>query len=63
MLESLTEKSCMQEYLHKHFWSECHKGFLIEASVTCIEKTDRKDPKKKTKILDANIEKNEELWS
>ena len=37
----------MQEDLHKYFQTEGHKGFLNEASVTLICKTDRKDPKKR----------------
>ena len=36
----------MQEHLYKHFQMEGHKGFLNEASVTFIDKTDSKDPKK-----------------
>ena len=52
------KKSCMQEHLYKHFQSEGHKGFLNEASVTFIDKTDGKDPKKKRKILSVNIENN-----
>ena len=51
----------MQEHLHKYFQIEGHKGFLNEASV--IDKTDGKEPKKKRKILDANIENNGTLWS
>ena len=39
--------SCMQEHLHKHFQTEGHKGFLNEASITLIDKTDGKDPKKR----------------
>ena len=39
------------------------EGFLNEASVTVIDKTDGKDPKKKRKILDANIENNGTLWA
>ena len=60
MLESLTGKSlvCRNTYI-KHFQTEGHKGFLNEASVTLIDKTDGKDFKKKRKSLDANIENNE----
>ena len=36
----------MQEHLYKHFQTEGHKGFLNEASVTFIDKTDGKDLKK-----------------
>ena len=41
------KESCMQEHLYKHFQTEGHKGFLNEASVTFIDKTDGKDPKKR----------------
>ena len=37
------KESCMQEHLYKHFQTEGHKGFLNEASVTFIDKTDGKD--------------------
>ena len=40
----------MQEHLYKHFQMEGHKGFLNEASVTFIDKTDGKDPKKEKYI-------------
>ena len=40
----------MQEHLYKHFHTEGHKGFLNEASVTFIDKTDGKDPKKEKGI-------------
>ena len=48
MLESLTGKSlvCRNTYI-KHFQTEGHKGFLNEASVTLIDKTDGKDLKKR----------------
>ena len=52
----------MQEHIYKHFRRECYKDFLKEASVTFIDKADRKDPEKK-KILDASIENNGALWS
>ena len=41
------KESCMQEDLYKDFQSEGHKGFLNEASVTFIDKTDGKNPKKR----------------
>ena len=41
------KESCMQEHLYKHFQKEGHKGFLNEVSVTFIDKTDGKDPKKR----------------
>ena len=53
----------MQKHLHKYFQTEGHKGFLNETSVIFIDKTDRKDSKKRRKILDANIENNGTLWS
>ena len=40
----------MQEHLYKHFQTEGHKSFLNEASVTFIDKTDRKDSKKEKDI-------------
>ena len=36
----------MQEHLHKHFTTEGQKGFLNEASVTFVSKTDVKDLEK-----------------
>ena len=57
------KESCMQEHLYKHFQTDSHKGFLNEASVTFIDKTDGKDMKKKGKLLDANIENNGTLWA
>ena len=54
------KEPCMQEHLYKHFHTEGYKSFLGEASVTFIE---GKKPKKKRKILDANIENNGTLWS
>ena len=33
----------MQEYLHSHFKSESHNGFLENVSVTLIDKTDGSD--------------------
>ena len=41
------KESCMQEHLYKHFQAEGHKSFLNEASVTYIDKTDGKYPKKR----------------
>ena len=41
------KESCIQEHLHKNFQEEGHKGFLNEESVTFIDKTDGKDPKKR----------------
>ena len=54
---------CLQEHLYKHLQVEGHKGFLNEVSVTFVDKTDGKDPKKKRKILDANIGNKGTLWA
>ena len=43
------KESCMQEQLYKYFQTEGHKGFLNEASVTFIDKTDGKDPKRRVR--------------
>ena len=40
----------MQEHSYRHFQTEGHKGFLNEASVTFIDKTDGKGPKKEKDI-------------
>ena len=45
----------MQEHLFKHFSSMGHNGFLNNISITLIDKTDGKSPKKR-KIT------REELW-
>ena len=37
----------MQEHLFEHFKSESHSGFLGIVSITFIDKTDDKDPKKR----------------
>ena len=37
----------MQEYLYSHFESEGHNGFLEDASITLIDKTDGFDPNKR----------------
>ena len=39
------KEPCMQEHLYKHFQTAGHKDFLNEASITFIDKTERKDPK------------------
>ena len=41
------KKSCMHEHLYRHFNSWGHRGFLNDASVTLIDKTDRSGPKKR----------------
>ena len=35
---------CMQEHLFSHFSMACHDGFLNDASITFIDKTDPCDP-------------------
>ena len=37
----------MQEYLFEHFKSKGHSGFLPNVSLTLIDKTDGKDPKRR----------------
>ena len=37
----------MQEHLFRHFCSKRHEGFLKDASVALIEKTNSSDPKKR----------------
>ena len=41
------KESCMQEHLFKHFNSMGHNGFLNNVSITLIDKTDSKNPKKR----------------
>ena len=41
------KESCMQEHLFKHFNSMGHNGFLNNVSITLIDKTDGKNPKKR----------------
>ena len=41
------EESCMPEHLFKYFNSMGHNGFLNNVSVTLIDKTDGKSPKKR----------------
>ena len=37
----------MQEHLFEHFKSKAHSGFLGNVSITLIDKTDGKDPKRR----------------
>ena len=37
----------MQEYLFQHFNSMGHNGFFNNVSITLIDKTDSKNPKKR----------------
>ena len=41
------KESCMQEHLFKYFNSMGHNGFLNNLPRTLIDKTDRKNPKKR----------------
>ena len=41
------KESCMQEHLFKHFNSMGHNGLLNNVSITLIDKTDGKNPKKR----------------
>ena len=43
--------ACSQEHLFEHFNSEEHNGFLHDASVTLIDKTDGKNPAKREHTL------------
>ena len=40
-------ETCMQELLFEHFKSEDHSGFLGNVSITLIDKTGGKDPKRR----------------
>ena len=40
-------ETCMQQNLFEHFKSESHSGLLGNVSITLIDKTDGKDPKKR----------------
>ena len=40
-------EACTQEHLFEHFKSEGHNGFLGNVSITLIDKTDGKDPKRR----------------
>ena len=53
------KESCMQEHLYKHFQTEGHKGFLNEVSVTFIDKTDGKNPKKRERYWMRTLKKME----
>ena len=40
------KERCLQEHLFKHFNSMGHNGFLSNVSITLIDKTNGKNPKK-----------------
>ena len=42
-----SQESCIQEHLFKHFNSMGHNGFVINVSITLIDKTNGKNPKKR----------------
>ena len=42
----LAGERCMQEHIFEHFKSEAHTGFLENASVTFIDKTNSQNPEK-----------------
>ena len=44
-------EASLQEHLFEHFNSEEHNGFLHDASVTLIDKTDGKNPAKREHTL------------
>lgn len=48
----------MQELLFQHFYSEGQEEFLKDKSVTCIDKTDASDPKKREMLKTVF----EQLW-
>ena len=50
-----------QENVKKHFTHKNHDGFISEASITFIDKTDHSDPSKRT-VPDTHIKKNSETW-
>ena len=52
----------MLEHLHKHFQTESHKGFLNEVSVTSIDKTDGKDPKKRERYWMGTLKTMDPYW-
>ena len=57
------KESCMQEHLFKHFNSMGHNGFLNKVSITLIDKTDCKNPKKERRLLEENLESLLALWT
>ena len=40
-------ETCMQELFFEHFKSGYHGGFLVNVSITLIDKSDGKDPKRR----------------
>ena len=40
----------MQKYFHDHFLSEAHNGFINDAEIAFIGKTDPSDPTRKEKF-------------
>ena len=44
--KNVWNEACMQEHLFGRFQSEFHSGFLGNVSMTLVDKTDGKDPKR-----------------
>ena len=40
-------ETCMQQHLYEHFYSKGHNGFLVNVSISLIDKTDGFQPKKR----------------
>ena len=53
----------MQEHLLENFKSEGHSGFYGNVSITLIDKTDGKDPKKDRKLLDKKTQNLCSIWT
>ena len=51
MIENAQNKVCTQEHSFEHFKSEGHGGFLGNVSITLIDKTDGKGPKRRENYL------------
>ena len=45
--ENAWNEACMQKHLFEHFKSKCHGGFLVNVSITLIDKVDGKYPKRR----------------
>ena len=55
MVNNTLTESCKQQFLQNHFLQDDHHGFLEDAEVKLIHKTQASDSTK-TMILDENIE-------
>ena len=47
-------EECKQKYLHEYFLQDYHHGFLNDAQVTLIGKTQASDPTKRECFMDEN---------